>query len=486
MRTTQLTLVSVCGGKRGLFSATRRGSASIWGAISIGMLMTIGALVVDGALLFTSHADLQAAADASALAGASGLVDGPEVAISRAVSYAGKNRAAGENVALSENDVAIGDWNPETRTFVQLYGSDRVEANAVRVTTRLDETNGNPLSLAFARMFGPGEANVAASSTAIYRPRDIVLVLDLSGSMNYDSQFVHIPYLGRDAIEGNLYEIWQELGANTYGNMGFETRYISTDNDWYVMYYLGLQNVPYPYPQGSWNDYINYVQGDSTLNRYGYRKDYGGMTFVNYLLDRRRDADHTPDLWMTSSQPMAAVKDAVDIFLDFIRDIATEDRVGLSVYTAANGHAKLEHGLTHDIETIRQITRTRQAGHYHGSTNIGAGIQVGREELENNGRIGSLKTLVLLTDGQANLPGSASQARYYALNQAEYAGDKGFPIAAISLGANSDEPLMRDIAEVSAGVHFHIPGGQSVAEYEEQLREVFRHIAQERPLRLVN
>jgi hypothetical protein len=38
----------------------------------------------------------------------------------------------------------------------------------------------------------------------------------------------------------------------------------------------------------------------------------------------------------------------------------------------------------------------------------------------------------------------------------------------------------------SGGEHFHVPGGDSVAAYEEELIEVFRRIARERPLRLVN
>ncbi len=472
--------------RRRVHGPARRGIATIWGLASMGLLLGVAALVVDGALLYTSHADLQIAADSGALAGASALTVDPDLARQRAVEYAAKNFAEGQSVELSESNVELGDWNTETRTFTPLTGEDEAFADAVRVTAGLTEAGGNPLTLAFAQVFGQGEVDVRASSIAVYRPRDIVLVLDLSGSMNYDSQVRHIPYLGRDAVEANLYEIWQELGGHTYGNMEFDTRYISTDNDYYVKYYLGLQNVPYPYPSGSWSDYINYVQGSSNLRNNGYKKEYGGLTFMNYLLEKRRSATQTPDLWMASAQPITAVKDSVDIFLDFIDDVATEDQVGLAVYTSSNGNGKLEHGLTDDIETIRTITRHRQAGHYHGSTNIGAGLAVGREELSTNGRDGTLKTIVLLTDGIANLPGSSSYAKQYALEQAQYAADSGYAIMAISLGANVDYNLMQDIADVSGGEHFHIPGGDSVAAYEEELIEVFRRIARERPLRLVN
>jgi len=464
----------------------RRGIATVWGIASMGLLFGLAALVVDGAMLYTSYTDLQIAADSSALAAASALTIDPDLARQRAIEYAAMNVANGEPVVLTNDNIEMGDWNSEDRTFTLLSGSDEVYADAVRVTAGLTEAGGNPLTLAFAQVFGPGEADVEASAIAVYRPRDIVLVLDLSGSMNYDSQIRHVPYLGEQAIEDNLYEIWQELGGHTYGTMDFETRYISSNDDWYVKNQLGLTNEPYPYPSGSWADYINYVQGSSNLRYNGYKKEYGYLTFMNYLLERRRGRLQTPDLWQVSAQPITAVKDSVDIFLDFIEEIATEDRVGLSVYTSSNGRGLLELSLTDNIESLRTTTRRRQAGHYHGSTNIGAGLEVGIEELTRNGRDGTLKTLVLLTDGQANLPSGGSNARAYALEQAQIAADAGYPIAAISLGANADEDLMESIAEISGGVSFHVPGGQSVEQYEAELIEVFQRIARERPLRLVD
>jgi Mg-chelatase subunit ChlD len=489
MRTTRQDTTNNAGAAgqvRRIAGTTRRGSTTIWGAISMGALMTVGALVVDGALLFSSHADLQAAADAAALAGASGLVHGPDTAKARATEFAGKNVAGGEFVSVNAGDVIVGDWDPDTRTFTPSSGSDEWGSDAVSVTARLSEANGNPLRLAFAQMFGPGDAEVAATSIAMYRPRDIVLVLDLSGSMNYDSQIRHIPYLGQDAVEANLYQIWQELGSNTYGTMGFETRYISSDNDDYVRNMLGLYGVPYPYPSGSWGEYINYVQGDSRLRQNGYRKDYGGLTFVNYLLDKRREHWQTPDLQYVSAQPITALKNGVDIFLDYMRDVATDDRVGLSVYTYSDGHAYLEHPLTSDMDAVRATTWARQAAHYDPMTNIGAGMQVGRQELEQNGRSGALKTIILFTDGQANQPGDTATARSFVMDEAYAAADSGISVLTISLGANADSGLMQSVADIANGEHFNVPGGVPVSVYDAELREVFEEIARKRPLRLVH
>lgn len=474
---------SVRGGKRRY--TTRRGTAAIWGLASMGLLLAIASLVVDGALLYGSQGDLQAAADSAALAGASGLTTGPDEARRRAVEYGEKNIAAGDLVDIRDEDVVLGDWDHDAQTFTPVDPGDEDSANAVRVTAKLNRARGNGLGLAFAQVFGDGEADVQAEATAIYRPRDIVLVLDLSGSMSDDSEIRSIGSLGRDAIESQLELMWNELGAPQYGNMTFQPRYISTNDRGDIKQALGLNNVPYPYPSGSWNSYIDYVRGNSTLDRYGYRKKYGGLTLMNYWLEYKSRHNQTPDLWMTSHQPLTAVKDAVDVFVDFLREEATEDRLALAVYTASDGTGLLEHGLTDDFTLIQTIARQRQAGHYSSPTNIGAGMEVARQELMSHGRPGTLKTMVLLTDGQANRPNNSSDARAYVIDEAYAAAAARIPIATISLGANADTNLMQQVADIAGGVHFNVPGGAAVADYEDPLKEVFRHIAAERPLRLV-
>jgi len=463
----------------------RRGMGTIWGLAMMGVLLVVGALTVDGAMLYLSRGNLQAAADSAALAGASGLTHSPEDVRARAIEFAEKNLGDDQLAVLTE-DIEIGDWDADTWTFTPLLPSEEHTGDSVRVTAKLLRDRGNPLAMAFAQVFGEGESELRASATAIYRPRDIVLVLDLSGSMSDDSEIRHMNRLGREAIEANLRLMWQELGEPNYGELVFDTVEINSGNDWWIEHVLGLDDVPYPHPRGSWDEYIDYVQGSNTLDHHGYEDHYGGLTLLNYWMEQRAGHDETPGLWMTSQQPLTAVKNAVDVFIDFLLEEATEDRVGLSVYTSASGDAQLEHGLTHDFEAIRQLSRQRQAGHYHRMTNIGAGIRVGVEELIANGRPGTLKTIVVLTDGRANRPGSNSQASAYALDQARYAEENGIPIAAISLGTAAQTDLMREIADITRGVHFNVPGGATVADYEEPLKDVFRHIAAERPLRLVD
>ena len=96
--------------------------------------------------------------------------------------------------------------------------------------------------------------------------------------------------------------------------------------------------------------------------------------------------------------------------------------------------------------------------------------------------------IVLMTDGNANwYQGNWSNmaGREYVLDEAEEAAQKRYPILTISLGASADSELMENVAEITDGFHFNIPGGQTVQEYSQDLMEVFRTIAAHRPLKLV-
>ncbi|MAY73336.1 MAG: hypothetical protein CMJ31_01165 [Phycisphaerae bacterium] len=472
-------------GLAALLRTTRRGSATIWAAISVSGLLVLGALVVDGAVLYSARGDLQAAADSAALAGASALTLDPSEVRGRAIDYASRNTAAAESVELDSEDVELGDWDYETEVFTPLSGELEWEADAVRVTARRGGAGGNPVRTAFARMFSPDAGSAAASAIAVYRPREIVLVLDLSGSMCDDSRVGAIPSLGRAAVEAHFSQMWQELGSPSYGYLGEDLISIeSSDRNW-VVQQLGLNGVPYPYRSGSWVEYVRHVMEDGSINREGYRRKYGALTLLEYWQARRQRHDQTEDLAIISQQPLTAVKDAVELFVEVLREEDTDDRLALAVYNSSNEEGLLEHGLTRDFQVISGIARNRQAGHYNSYTNISAGMDVALDELDVNARPGTHRTIVLLTDGQANRPGSASQATARCIEEAQRASMQDIPILTISLGTNAQTDLMQDIADLTSGIHFNIPGGSSVEAYEEELRRVFRRIAVERPLRLV-
>ena len=101
----------------------------------------------------------------------------------------------------------------------------------VEVTVRRDQADPNQpdgkLKMAFDGVVEPSALELVAKATAFVEARDVALVLDYSGSMNYDSQFrsATLEKLGQAAIEENLEDIWNDLESPTYGVLQFETDY---------------------------------------------------------------------------------------------------------------------------------------------------------------------------------------------------------------------------------------------------------------------
>ncbi len=577
------SLQKFAAGRRRL--SRRRGSIIVLAAFLMIVMLSILALTIDTGYMYTMQAQLDRSVDAAALAGAAGLIEGTEVANESVIEYLVRN-PVGQPHSINTNDDLVqltaqflaehahdydilwGNWNAETG---QVEPTDQLPST-ISVSMRYPN-----LPFFFARALGKDTFSVEAHAIAMYQPRDIVVVLDFSGSMNDDSELKSISTFGSEAIMGGLQTMYQELGSPVYGNMQFQPQYItvngqppadaskpqitveyrynqvyvtstlnlenvvlkfsdnstrtfsglsaktgtfsyngkviyrawvkSGDNLSYEGYNygepfdfssttirstiktaLGLDTVAYPYPSGSWNSFIDYGRSNSTNTNAGFRYKFGYANLINYWLEQQSAYARTPDLWKVSAQPVTSVKDAVDVFMDYVQEVDTNDRMALVVYDAADGNATVEVGLTENFDLVAQTARQRQAGHYHDYTNIGAGMKSGRLELENNGRVGAFKMIVLMTDGQANWHNG-----YYDINaaynsvitEANAAAALHYPIVAISLGAGADTDLMESVAEITESRHFNIPGGQSVAAYREGLFEVFRAIADSRPLKLV-
>jgi Mg-chelatase subunit ChlD len=203
------------------------------------------------------------------------------------------------------------------------------------------------------------------------------------------------------------------------------------------------------------------------------------------LLDKQSSHTQTPALANVRAQPVTALKDAVEVFLSYMQQIQTEDRLGLVVYNSASENAVLECELTPDLESVNDVVQARQAGHYNRQTNIGAGIQSARIELQDNARPGAFRMIVLMTDGQPNRPTNQSVGTALVNSEAAACAAIRIPIVSISLGGGADANLMQSVADDTRGAHFNIPGGQTASQYEEQLIEVFGQVAATRPLKLV-
>lgn len=564
----------------------RRGTILVLTAVLMVVLLGFVALTVDSGFIQLTRTQLQSAADAAALSGAMELSGTDDPALVRAnaareiVQTAAMYRAGdlASVVIDPTKDITFGKlvWSGDSQNYKIQWGLDATPYNVVKVqalrTTNSDSDNRLPLF--FAPAIGTKKADVSAEAIATFQPRDIMIVLDFSGSMNDDSCLGAINKLGRFAVESNLQTMWTQLGSPVHGNLTFAPKYATLNgraasgliphidvtykrtsvavtstlnlktvklkfsngatqtfsgltglagsfsgsgsnsgkditNCWVIsgsnaslspgnageQFDFTLANIktalglttPYPYPGGSWDQYIQEVQKSTNqIKAAGYRDMYGYLTWLEYLQTIEYGSNDTPDLWKTSEQPVGVMKDAVGEFTDYLVEMEAEDFVGLSIYTHSNATgAILEHGLSKNLDQIKDTTQHRQAGHYKSGTNISAGMFIGRNELIQHARPRSSRLMVLMTDGEANEPSNTATAKAAVIAEANLAVANKIKILTISLGAGADTSLMQQVADITGGVHFNVPGGSNIAAVQTQLEQVFREIANSRTLKLI-
>jgi Mg-chelatase subunit ChlD len=455
-------------------NSSRRGTIIVLSAFFIVVLLGLCAFAIDLGYIANTNTELQRAVDAGALAGVGVLPDGQAATIPVVRDIIKANITGSRQIRDDEMTIETGHWTGSS--FVA--SNDRPSAIRV-VVERLNQP------LFFAKIFDQHDFDLRAEAIAQYQPRDIMLALDFSASMNDDSTYAAAGALGTSHVTANLQQIFNELGNPAYGNMTFDGVTLSSTNNTTLKSSLGLSGVSYPFPVGTWNEYFNYVQTNSALNNVGLRKKYGLKTLIHYWLDSRPMHSETPVLNAVSAQPVTALKEATEVFLSYLQSQDTDDRLGLAIYNAADETAVLEHALTENFSAVNGTMQARQAGHYNHYTNIGAGINKARLELQDNAREGAFRMIVLMTDGIANRPTDTTTARAYVIAEAQECASRKIPIATISMGAGADIGLMQQVADITGGRHFNIPGGQTATEYEEDLQEVFGQIAKTRPLKLV-
>ncbi|MCA9257441.1 MAG: hypothetical protein KDA33_17460, partial [Phycisphaerales bacterium] len=206
----------------------RRGSVIVQSVIFGGTVAVgVAALAVDTGLMFSAKQELQSAADAAALAAASQLGqsgDAFALAKAEAQKYANLNKVMGEGSDVIDADLVFGHATLNGAKYD--FEANAEPYDAVKVTVRRDQTVADgPVSLLFAKTFGKNTADISASAVAMLVPRDISLVIDLSGSMNDDSELRHYKRFASeksgyiDGVQINLKEIWKALPI-AKGNAG--------------------------------------------------------------------------------------------------------------------------------------------------------------------------------------------------------------------------------------------------------------------------
>ncbi|MFH5806264.1 TadG family pilus assembly protein, partial [Alienimonas sp. DA493] len=171
------------------------------------------AFSIDVGYVAMTRGELQNAADAAALAGAAELADGPAAVRLEAQRIAAQNRANNDRVYVPEEDVSLGFWDLEARTF----DPDALAPNAVKVITRR-----NDQGLLFGPVIGAETFDARTEAVAVVHPRDICFVVDLSGSMNDDTEVGWATDLLNDAFRGAGYpNIGTQLAEDLFEDLGF-------------------------------------------------------------------------------------------------------------------------------------------------------------------------------------------------------------------------------------------------------------------------
>ncbi len=474
---------------------SRRGAFMVMAVPFLVATMGFMAFGIDIAVITMTKTKMRNAVEAAALAAAQqitdavqttadGITEGGDVSssvqdansIAVEAAKAMAEKVAGLNGVYvdPETDVKFGKrYQDASGTFHMIWGETAKPYNVVKVIARRDNSEeGKPdsqLQLFFAGIMGEKTASVTTSAIAFIEARDIVLVLDYSGSMSYDSEFDAMSSyrLGKTAVEDNLDDIWNTLvdSGATYSNSaqlkfppeGYgkinsaEGQYISSSDDDYIFWALDLDevdangNLKYPFPQegknyyGSlngqptgytnknlWKNYIRWVRSNGTVSNFGYRKKYGYRTLMGYLISQRKKNDQSEDLWRAPIYPFHAMKNGVTLFTQFLGGLEFGDHIGLVTYDDSSRVESVlnddgvsetvnlgDELITNNYTDINTIQRHKQASHYAPYTGMGYGIRDARELLSSHGRAGARPTILVMTDGNANrspsnwsLPGS--------------------------------------------------------------------------------
>jgi hypothetical protein len=163
----------------------RRAVVLVFFAVMLLVIVGMVAFALDVGRMVLVRTQLQAAADSAAIAAASQLGGSYDDVYQLAHDIAKEHHTANVPVEVPKKDVEIGVWDARTRTFTP---SDEQTGNAVRVRTYRDAAHGGDVPMSFGRVLRLLSFRASASAVAMANPRDIAFVVDLSGSMNDDTE----------------------------------------------------------------------------------------------------------------------------------------------------------------------------------------------------------------------------------------------------------------------------------------------------------
>lgn len=192
---------------------SRRGAILVLAAIFIVVIFAFAAFTVDTGYMLIVKTELQSAADGAALAGVTDLGNGVSAVNASVQAVANQNKAAGSNVTIASKDIELGFFNLQNRSFTPTNTSP----NAVKVTAQVTNK-----ALFVGPVINRQTFNMSASAIAMVNPRDIVFVVDLSGSMNDDTECVWATnYIQQRLTPLGYGSTAQSMMQSVYDDFGF-------------------------------------------------------------------------------------------------------------------------------------------------------------------------------------------------------------------------------------------------------------------------
>jgi hypothetical protein len=404
---------------------SERGTALIMVALMLTVLVSFLALLVDLGMGYIERRRIQGVADAASLAGVQVLVNnlGNDAILDRVHEYAiDLNQPAGNETRVDPPEVRwIG--GPQDGQLVARGGNPQPGVTGIQVTV----TGSTPTF--FANVLGITQVTSSASGSGGYSPLDLVLVLDQSTSMMYDSVCDFASYFswGRpcDGINGG-----DPLGGA------------------YCDDCRGVWRRP-----SIFSPYACYWPDNTLMSSVPAKCVAAGGVGTQARCEACKG---NAEPWL----PITTAKDAAVYFVSLVYDqlAPTSPRLGLVTYstracqpTGNPNHPCL--GLTLNLlgevlPKINSIQMVPADPMYF--TNCEEGMSVARGYLNSTGRTTAVKAIVFLTDGQANRcigGGTCSNAKQRAINQAHTAQNERIRVYTIGLGVDADRDMLQQMAD---------------------------------------
>lgn len=164
---------------------SRRGAMLVIIAVMIMAFMVTVAFSVDVAYMHLARSELRTATDAASKAASQALVrtNDRNRAIAAGQAIAREHLVDGKAMELAASDFQFGNSQPDRRGAYR-FDPGRVPVNSIRVNgRRTNDSPSGPVPLYFGRIFSVRSFQPQHFSTSTFVERDVVLVVDRSGSM---------------------------------------------------------------------------------------------------------------------------------------------------------------------------------------------------------------------------------------------------------------------------------------------------------------